>query len=149
MSYLEGLNLASSTFLGSSAASAVPAVTAAAASPSLWQSFTSPFVSTFKGIADITPTLAQSAGNALNTILLSKAGLIPKAQNQGTYSVIYAGTPQVGNAPPTVIYSGGGSQPGSSAPVLVPASTPGGISTGVLVAIGLAGLIIAFMMARK
>ena len=81
----------------------VAAPAAVVTQPSWWQSFLQPFKTTIQSIGQAAPTLVTTAGQALNTILLQKAGLIPKSQPMGDGTVVNYQKPQAGNAPPTTI----------------------------------------------
>ncbi len=73
--------------------------------PGMFDAFLSPFRSTFSTLstaaAKVGTNFVESAGQSLNTLLLQKAGLIPKPQKQGNGIVINYDKGQAGNAPPT------------------------------------------------
>lgn len=72
---------------------------------SLWSNFSAPFVSAGTTIMTAMPTtLATTAGQSLSTILMQKAGLIPKpAQPIAGGSVVYYQNPNQGTTPPASI----------------------------------------------
>ncbi len=126
-------------------ASEAPLVTPAAPSPGILGSFFQPFVDTLKSFNTSAPTLANTLGQSLNTILLQKAGLIPKPQQQGSGTLVNYDKGQAGNAPPTTINIQQPASGGTGITQVLPAAGGSAIPWGPIALIAGGLLIVTFL----